>query len=74
MAALGEPVPPESRKGLVLFLRRGMWGWVRALASGISHQQPAHPSSTNPTAPGQQEPVVRTLAAMVLATNNGRAE
>ena len=31
-AALGHVLPPEARSGLALFLRRGMWGWARALA------------------------------------------
>ena len=31
MAALGEALPPEVRSGLMLFLRRGMWGWARTL-------------------------------------------
>src|SRR5207244_6522925 len=28
-AALGEVLPPEARCGLMLLLRRGMWGWPR---------------------------------------------
>jgi hypothetical protein len=34
MAMLGEALPPEARSGLMLFLRRGMWGWARSLAVG----------------------------------------
>jgi len=33
MAVLGEGLSPESRNGLALFLRRGMWGWVQATAA-----------------------------------------
>lgn len=32
-AAFGERLPLEARGGLALFLRRGMWGWVRAATS-----------------------------------------
>src|SRR5881409_2750026 len=32
-AALGEPLPPDARCGLLLFLRRGMWAWTQALAT-----------------------------------------
>ena len=32
-AALGEALPPEARAGLLLFLRRGMWGWARAVVT-----------------------------------------
>src|ERR1700738_870680 len=30
-AALGEALPPEARAGLMLFLRRGLWGWARVM-------------------------------------------
>ena len=33
MAALGQALPPEARCGLMLFLRRGMWGWARVMAT-----------------------------------------
>ena len=33
MAALGEALPPKARSGLMLFLRRGMWGWAQALTA-----------------------------------------
>ena len=40
-AALGGVLPPEARYGLMLFLRRGMWGWTRtiAIASAMVLQQ-----------------------------------
>jgi hypothetical protein len=31
-AALGDALPPEARAGLMLFLRRGLWGWARVMA------------------------------------------
>jgi len=64
MAALGEPGSPESRSGLVLFLRRGMWGWALAAAS----VRPA--LNTTPTAsfaPAQcASAVVALLASMAM--------
>jgi transposase len=63
MAALGEPVPPEGRSGLVVFLRRGMWGWTRALPAQITPQQ--RPPSTSPTS---TEPHQRKAAIQLLAT------
>ncbi|MFS8084571.1 MAG: hypothetical protein ACMG6H_03005 [Acidobacteriota bacterium] len=38
LAALGGALPLEARSGLVVFLRRGMWGWIRALAVGSAPQ------------------------------------
>ena len=73
MAALGEPVPPEYRRGLVIFLRLSMWGWARALASAIAAQQPARSSSTISTAPRQQRAVIQVFAAMAMDSNNRRA-
>lgn len=32
-AALGEALPLMARSGLMLFLRRGMWGWAKALTA-----------------------------------------
>jgi hypothetical protein len=34
-AALGDALPPEARTGLLLFLRGGMWGWARAVATNV---------------------------------------
>ncbi len=39
-AVLGDALPPEARAGLPLFLRRGMWGWARAVAAMSAPQRP----------------------------------
>ena len=39
-AALGEALPPEARTGLLLFLRRGMCGWARAVATMCASERP----------------------------------
>ena len=44
-AALGEGLPVEARSGLTLFLRRGMWGWARAIATATAARQPARSHS-----------------------------
>lgn len=71
MAALGEPVPPEDRSGLVLVLRRGMWGWARALANTLTPQQTTRSSSTSTTATQPQKEVIQIFAAMALHSNIG---
>ena len=39
-AALGDALPPEARTGLLLFLRGGMCGWARAVATMCAPQRP----------------------------------
>lgn len=71
MAALGEPLPPTARSGLVLFLRRGMWGWAQALVAASSVQQPIYASSLTPPA-NKRTAVVHVLATMAMSTNDRR--
>ena len=73
MAALGEPMPPEARSGLGLFLRRGMWGWARALAAARDADWPARSSSSSSTAPDQHRAVIQVFAAMAGRTDAYRA-
>ena len=74
LAALGEPLPPDARSGLVLFLRRGMWGWARALADGSVPRHPSPSPSSNPTAAHQHRTVIQVFAAMALSSNTGRVQ
>jgi len=74
MAALGEPVPPEARSGLGLFLRRGMWGWARSLAAARDAERPTRSSSSSSTGPDQHRAVIQVFAAMVLNTNHRRVQ
>lgn len=64
--ALGEPLPPEARSGLALFLRRGMWGWARALAAASGPPQPTRLLSSNSTMPPHHRAIVQVFAAMAL--------
>ena len=73
VAGLGEALLPEARGGLVLFLRRGMWGWARALAAASAAPLPVCSSSPRPTAPSEHRAVIHVLAAMAMNTNDRRA-
>jgi hypothetical protein len=71
MAMLGEALPPEARSGLMLFLRRGMWGWARALAVGSVRQEPISARRSNPAEPCERGAIVYVFAAMAMTVNNG---
>jgi hypothetical protein len=73
MAALGEPLPPECRRGLALFLRRGMWGWSQR-ASCEAPSEPRSPIASSAWAvPYQPRAIVHAFAAMAMARNPGEA-
>ena len=73
-AALGEALPPEARHGLILFLRRGMWGWARALAA-VSVPVPSMCSqSWNSTTRWRSSAVVELFAGMVMNNNKRSAQ
>ena len=69
-AVLGDALPPEARTGLLLFLRHGMWGWVRAVATMCAPQRPTGSRPPNGTIPQQHRAVVHILAAMIVNANN----
>jgi hypothetical protein len=74
MAALGEALPPEARSGLMLFLRRGMWGWARRLTAPSACENPSHAPLPNSTAPCEREAVIYVLAAMATNTLGRRTQ
>ena len=65
-AALGDALPPDARSGLMLFLRRGMWGWTCALATTTAPGEPtgARPMDWNP--PEECRTIVHIFAAMAI--------
>jgi hypothetical protein len=67
-AALGNMLPLEARAGLMLFLRRGMWGWARALATMTTLEQPTASRPSNWKAPKEYRTVIHILAAMAIRT------
>ncbi|AYG76973.1 hypothetical protein CCGE532_31320 (plasmid) [Rhizobium sp. CCGE532] len=70
-AALGEVLPLKARSGLMLFLRRGMWGWARALRAAASpDQDPFYLSlATRPA----HSAVVHVLATIAMSIHQRRA-
>jgi hypothetical protein len=70
-AALGEVLPPEARSGLTLFLRRGMRGWVRAIATASASPQTTRAPSVNAAPPGDARAVIHILAALAIADHRG---
>lgn len=72
MAALGEPVPPQCRSGLVLFLHRGLWGWGRALLAPAASEPPSHGPSPGFLAPEQNRVVIQIFAAMAMDSQHRR--
>jgi hypothetical protein len=65
-AALGAPLPPDARQGLLLLLRRGLWAWARALT--VLPIAPAMPHRAAPASPcAEHAVIIHILAAMALA-------
>jgi len=64
--ALGAALPPEARAGLLLFLRRGMWQWARAVATMSAFEQPPGPRPPNWKAPEESRTVIHIFAAMAI--------
>jgi hypothetical protein len=70
-AALGGALAPESRSGLMLLLRRGMWGWARwAVAAKGIFERPVHSQVSNWKAPEEYRTIIQIFAAMAIRTNN----
>jgi hypothetical protein len=70
-AALGGALAPESRSGLMLILRRGMWAWARrAVAVTGTFEQPVHSQVSNWKAPEEYRAIIHIFAAMAIRTNN----
>jgi hypothetical protein len=67
-AALGNMLPLEARAGLMLFLRRGMWGWARALASMAAFEQPTGSRPLNWKAPKECRTLIHIFAGMAIRT------
>ena len=71
--ALGEPIPAETRWGLGLFLRRGLWGWAQALAATAAPELPGQATGSILSAPCPPRAVIQIFAALALNTPNRRA-
>ena len=73
MATLGEALPLESRSGLALFLRRGMWRWARTLATTIPWPVPIPATPSGPMEPRDRSVIIHVFAAMAVEIANRRA-
>ena len=69
LSALGEPLQPETRSGLTLFLRRGMWGWAKALSNANAPQQLNRTLPSNSTESHEYRAIIQVFAAMALSSN-----
>lgn len=72
--ALGEALPIMARSGLMLFLRRGMWGWAQALTTAA--KPAAEYVDLSPAAfsrPGKHGAIIHVLAAIAMSIQHGRS-
>ncbi len=69
-SALGDALLPEARAGLLIFLRRGMWGWARTLTGTGASRQPTGCRSSTWKAPEQYAAIVRVFAAMAIKSSH----
>lgn len=73
-AALGEALPIMARSGLMLFLRRGMWGWAQAMTT--SARPAAEYTDPSPAAfslRGRHGAIIHVLAAIAMSIQHGRS-
>lgn len=63
-AALGEALPPAARAGLMLFRRRGMWGWARAVATPSAWPPPAGARPSTEPRSAASRTLIHLLAAL----------
>jgi len=67
-AALGQALPAEARSGLLLFLRRGLWGWAQVLAAAGASPPPEPRRQAPSSFPAREEfaTVIHIFAAMAM--------
>ncbi len=68
--AFGDILRPEARAGLLLFLRCGMCGWARTLATLPAPQRPVGSKPSSLPIPEEHRTVVHVFAAMVINGNH----
>ena len=73
MTTFGEALAPESRSGLALFLRRGMWGWMRALDAASARPVPIPAAPSGLTESCDRSVVIHAFAAIAMKVTNRRA-
>ena len=73
MAALGQALPLHARSGLALLLRRGLGGWVRAMAQGNELECVGRFATPKSVMPRHHSAVIQILATMAMKANTRRA-
>jgi hypothetical protein len=69
-AVLGDALPPEARTGLLLFLRRGMSAWARAVTTMSTLPRPVGSRPPTWKIPEEHRAVVQIFAAMAINANH----
>ena len=69
-AALGEALPPEARAGLMLFLRRGLWGWAQAVATRSPLPPPTGSQPSSGKRPAEDNTLIQIFAALASQTTS----
>jgi hypothetical protein len=72
-AALGAPLPPEARHGLLLFLGRGMWAWTQAVATATAILPPSTRATAAAPSPHERGGIIHVFAAMARSSPPRRA-
>jgi hypothetical protein len=72
-AAIGDALTLEARRGLALFLRRGMWGWARAASAPTVSPRPTPVAVARSSADDEQRAIIHLFAAMAVRSTNPRA-
>ena len=73
-AALGEALPLKARSGLMLFLRRGMWGLAQTLAAATNPQQEqTAPLPAPRPADGGHTAIIHVLATIAMSIHDRRS-
>jgi hypothetical protein len=69
-AALGHALPPEARAGLLLFLRRGMWGWARLASMPGATPPPRCKVPSSFPAAKESRAVIHIFAALAMSARH----
>lgn len=71
-AALGRALPVEARRGLSVFLARGMWAWARMMVPGRAPSEPNVTRSSSNVPPIERQGFIYVLAGMAVTVNERR--
>jgi hypothetical protein len=71
-AALGQALPVEARRGLSVFLARGMWAWARMMVPGRAPPEANVTRSSSNAQPIERQGFIYVLAGMAVTVNERR--